>query len=50
MGQCEYHMEIGDIEQLCLSCPYPFLPFVTLALRAMAIAATVIADMHVTAI
>jgi hypothetical protein len=43
MGQGEHHMEIGDVQEFFLPCPDPRFPFVSLALRAMSVTATVIA-------
>jgi hypothetical protein len=46
--QSKYYMEIGDIEEFTFPCCNPMDSFMSLALRAMAIATGVIADPEMT--
>ena len=51
IGDGEHHMEVfGSRDDLLAPHPYPFLPLLVLALRAMPVAATVVAHMRLPAI
>ena len=49
LWQREHHMIVSAWQQICFALLYPFFALMSLALRAMTIAATVVTDVYRTA-
>ena len=46
--QCEYYMKIRHRQKVCCALLYPFFTLVSLAFRAVSVAAAVVADFYYT--